>query len=265
MLNFLKKQPIEFYILILLPLIALACFMIFDRIFLEMLDRNLGKSAKYYLFFSGPLLPAGFIFVYEYLFIKAALIVKNYIKTSKTAVSAFKFSWLEFYKNFKSLIFLSVAIGFSALINNLLIGRITLLIPAEKIKQTSQLLMSWDYALFKTYPPFWLQNFFKPFMGAVLLNSYLTLSALMGIIFLLLLVFKKTFLRKYILSLVLASTAGLPFWYFAPAIAPQPMYQNNIFKIEMPLNIQNSIDSAQKNMDSDLQKKNRGDRKALGR
>lgn len=237
MFNFLKKQTIEIYVLVILPLVWIAALIVFNPYFWPNFKTSSAKSLGFYAFFGGPFYKLAFLFLYNYLVVKACLFLKDLWqaeskkeKISSANLSGHLKSWL--------LVFLPISI--TGLANGLATWNLSWA-PAEKVALASFLANNWDYKVFGVYPAFWLQKFSGLIADTILINAYQGLTIVFPVIFFNLLMFKKVWFRQFALATLMAPMIAYPFWRFWPTISPNEMFRYNITKSEIPASIQNEL------------------------
>jgi membrane-associated phospholipid phosphatase len=103
--------------------------------------------------------------------------------------------------------------------------------------------MDWDWKLFGVYPPFWIHKFQNiPGLEPFLIWSYRNLNIIASAAFVLLLLNTK-FLKRFILTIYVATMMSFPIWVSVPAISPIGMYVNNNLKASVPKDIATYIKS----------------------
>ncbi|MEK7147212.1 MAG: phosphatase PAP2 family protein [Patescibacteria group bacterium] len=239
MFNFLKKQPVEFYILVIVPIIWITALIIFNPVFLSNLRILTLQSAGFYAFFGGPFFQLGFFILYNYLIAKACFFLKDLWQLKRAKQ---KISFAFFYPHLKSWALIFLPIGLAGFVNSLAATSLSLA-PADKVAAASVLINQWDYKIFGVYTAFWIQQFSGWLTDVLLINAYIGLTAILPAIFLGLLIFKKTRFRQFMLAILIAPMLGYPFWYIWPAVSPNEMFRYNVTKTVVPANIQNEIAS----------------------
>lgn len=242
MSNYLKRQPIEIYVLVVLPLAGLLLFAVFDPLFFKNYPlENLLRTLFYFIFVGGYFVQIFFAFLYLPLYKTTEIIGKFLI--AKRDGSAADYPALKPF--IKSWLFIFFIIAAPSFINSLIVGQVSATEPPALIASVSQTLMNWDYRLFGVYPPFWLQKFSaNHFLDTVLLESYRHLGTLLSIIFAGLLLKGRENFRKFFLAFFLAAIIGFPFWYLYPAISPDDMYRKNVLSLPVPPVIESRINNA---------------------
>ena len=120
----------------------------------------------------------------------------------------------------------------------LLLDQIYQLSP-EKVSWASQLVNSFDMTVFGGYVPFSLQRIpFSELSKTIFIQSYMLLTPILSMTFLLLLVTNVALFRKYVLAFLLTPLLSAPIWFMIPAVSPSDMYLRNVTSIEIPPAIQ---------------------------
>lgn len=105
----------------------------------------------------------------------------------------------------------------------------------------SNQMMNIDFNIFKTYPPFTLQILGKShFIEVILIYSYASLFTLVPV-FIPFSLLKKNVFRGFILSFFLSYALAWPLWYINPIIQPALMYKDNILQEQIPTAIKLAI------------------------
>lgn len=247
MFNFLKKQHVEFYVLIVVPLAWITALIILNPAFLDNLKTATLQSVGFYAFFGGPFYELAFLLFYNYLIIKACLFLKdwwltrqNFSKENLGWQARIKINSENFYWHLKCWVFVFLPISITSLANGLAIWDLSQVAP-EKVAQASLIINEWDYQIFGVYLVFWLQKFNGWLMDFVLINAYQGLTIVFPIIFFSLLMFKKNLFRQFTLAALMAPMIAYPFWRAWPAISPSGIFRHNITKSVIPADIKNEI------------------------
>ena len=238
-----EKIPIEFILLVVFPAIVFVSGLYISPSAITSIQGLVfSKSTAHFLFFGAGFFQVAFIVFYFYLIIKMAIFIKNALRKilfPEEQVPTLPFSVLR--KTLKSVTFLIIV--FSApsvlmLANMMQIGSTT----ATKVANTSNFLMYLDHTLFGVYVPFWLQKFSHiPILDFILFKSYIFLSVITSVIFVLLLIKDIDILRRFVAAFFLAIMLATPSYYIFPALTPFEMYRNNVTETVIPENIQTTI------------------------
>jgi len=118
---------------------------------------------------------------------------------------------------------------------------------AERISFFDNFFMQIDKTVFGVYLPFWFQdlnNHHKPvfdFFGLFIVKIYEILAFFLGILFVLLLLFKPNYFCKLSLSFGLTLLISPPLWFLFPAVSPLDAYINNVISTPIPTEIQATV------------------------
>jgi len=229
----LKQQPLETYLLVIVPLTLAAMLEIIDPVFLSNLKTEISSLIIFFSLLAGT---GGVVF----LFLVAVLSIYQVIKFLGARLTGN----LQQLKKIPLLLFsttyLLVVLGSFSLFSTLIVRYhlFTSFSPGD-IASASNYLMNLDYKLFGVYPPLWLQNFARyPWLDAPLIWSYRSLSLALATTTFFLAIGSTALFRRFVMALFFALFISLPFWYVLPAITPDEMYRRNILASAAPAGIQ---------------------------
>ncbi len=230
MMRFLHRQPIEFFVLVIAPFVALVALIAVRPVTLSTIDLPTLRSLVFLLFFGDLAFVLAFALVYFYCFGK---IFHHCAQTLCGRTS----SLLPFLK---SLAYTVACLGSYTALTGVIIGAVSAQSPA-RILAANATLERWDAAFFDAQPLVTLQAFsLFPAIDVALVVVYKNLALVLSLLALILLFYKSLF-RKFILSFALASFFSIPLWYAFPAISPDEMYRKNIFDVKSELPVQNQL------------------------
>ncbi|MFH1111782.1 MAG: phosphatase PAP2 family protein [Patescibacteria group bacterium] len=102
------------------------------------------------------------------------------------------------------------------------------------IPVNNQYLMELDKILFGSYVPFWFQDINNPyktffdFISPLLTFTYRLITAVIALLFIIVLAKNQTRFYQFFLAFVLCLIISLPLWYAIPALTPNYAYYQNI-------------------------------------
>ncbi|MFA4937537.1 MAG: phosphatase PAP2 family protein [Patescibacteria group bacterium] len=117
----------------------------------------------------------------------------------------------------------------------------------------NQSLMSLDKIIFGVYVPFWFQDIQNPlknlfnFLSPILTSTYRALTAIISLLFLIVLTQNYRRFYQFFLAFVLCLIISLPLWYAIPALTPNHAYYKNILKNPISEPIQTMMANYQPN------------------
>ncbi|MBI3632899.1 MAG: phosphatase PAP2 family protein, partial [Candidatus Vogelbacteria bacterium] len=235
-MGFLRKLPLEFYVLLLPAVLVCGSLYFSNNITLQNIDENsilLGSQLGRTIAFLFLVLIATRIFLYTVVISQAPDRDQNKRKKLDDLFSGL----LSAIFLFTSIILASGAVGTSALY----LFKVS---PIDKIITSSTKMMAMDYKIFGSYVPFILQGLGNK-MHIIEVTSIWSYTNLLTIIpiFGIISIFKKDVFRKFVLSFFIAVAISWPIWYFMPALQPGLMFKKNILNITVPTYIQQTIES----------------------
>lgn len=115
--------------------------------------------------------------------------------------------------------------------------------PTDKIITASESAMSLDLKIFGRYLPFALQDLGKIHaLEMAVIFSYESLTFLLAT-FAIIMLFKKDIFRKFIFSYFIAVALAWPIWYLMPSLQPGLMFKTNLLKISLPASVELAVAS----------------------
>lgn len=227
MKKFLRSQPVETYILLLLPCLILIASLVFSS---TTSGFGIAATLKVMLMsflLGGDYLAAAFVLLYIYLL--GRLLFRR--PESRTTFLIGVRSWL----------YLSIMIGVATAVTAVIVGWLSV-VPPQQMIAASEKLMALDKMIFGLYPPFWLHQVqLNTFIDTLLVYSYRAIGVFTALVLLALAGGHRTLFRQYLLAFFMVTLLALPFWQMLPAIAPNEMYRQNILENPIPASLQNSI------------------------
>lgn len=232
MKRFLRSQPIETYVLLLLP-----CLVLITAVFYSGTNAGFGiattlKVMLMSFLLGGDYLAVAFVLLYIYLFARLIYRLVNRKNAARGTLLIGVRSWM----------YLSLMIGAATAITAIIVGSLSV-VPHAHIISASEKLMALDKMLFGVYPPFWLHQIqLPPFVDTLLVYAYRAIGVFMALVLLALAGGHRTLFRQYLLAFFMATLLAMPFWKLLPAIAPNEMYRQNILQSEISEQLQ--VDTA---------------------
>ena len=232
MKHFLKRMPLEFYVLVL-PSIFLA---------IAFGGAGLLKSGLASFPVNKDVLSLENLFFYPlilFVFVRFVVFMFTTARDPETLNSSNNISLKTIYSIFFIILCLvlttySVALTTSWVFQN-----------ADSVRsiEISKKIMSFDFLVFKTYPPFVLQKLghYSHLLEVFIVNSYLHLFLLIKL-FLFVTFFKKDVFRKFVFAFFIGFLVTFPLWYMFPVMYPSGMYRVNVFNVEVPKDIRGYIE-----------------------
>ncbi len=248
-MQFLRRMPVEFYLLFFLFFI----FSISSLFFMQIQGLGLG-SLKFHLDHSllfGEAVFSILSVVIIYGFLKLFFLIFNFKKSPKSPKNTLIDLGKKCLIYTRALIFWVLLIGFVIITYSYALEFVYHSANPDMVAETSELIMRMDHALFGVYPTFFLQGFASiGSVGFLALLAYRQILFIISIVILAALFINPKLLRKFIISFVLAGFIGLPLWSLVPAISPAEMYVANTMGRPIPEYINREISGVEieKNM-----------------
>ena len=220
----------ETYVLIVIPILWILISGLCERPLFSVLGTENGDLWSRGLFFGGDMLRLSFAFFYFYIYFKlfawlSQLARSKFFKEPIPSSTNMK-------KFFSSFLYITMAIFCASFLLVFIVKQSSLLSSHERIIASSELYMKMDMALFPTDPRLWIIDALTHTRwDFVVTYVYRKINWAFVLVFTILLLFKKTLLRKYLITFFLAPTLALPLWIAWPAISPNEMYRNNMFHV----------------------------------
>ncbi len=213
----LRRFPIEFFILIVVPFFIFTTFFIFSPAAFSSFSLVTLRSVAFLLFFGDLAFVLAFSLAYFYCF----------GKLFHHCTQKFRGQPSTFFPFLKSLLCIVLLVGAHTALTGTIIDAVGTQSPA-RVLAANAALERFDVAMFDEQPLIIMQWFARvPFFDTLLVATYTNLGIILALLTLVLL-FNKLLFRRFILSFALTTLLGLPFWYFYPAISPDELYRKNV-------------------------------------
>lgn len=228
----LSRTHIETYILIFIPLLSLALWLLIDPSLFSQVLGTTSTELLYYLFFGWDYLQVAMGIVYIYATIKCISFAIHKARTSKNHPNHQTTTRSD--RTIVSFGYI-LATLLCALVATMLFTQIVFMPDPARVASASYLLTQADYTIFGAYVPLAIQSFPYPaWLAHTLLWSYINLSLVFSLVTLLVLIKSKRMFRQLIMGFILIPILSLPFWLWYPAIPPAEMYQANKLNLAYP-------------------------------
>lgn len=238
--NFLKKQPIETYVLMVFPAIGIITLLLFGKIHFSY------DTLLFYITFGGAFIVYFLLLVYLYYFIK---IVFLYVSFFAHKGNRYKENIVTIKQLIKNQIYFTLIIFLPGFFLDTLFDNLARANVSHVIWSTNRI-ADIDFFIFKKDVFFALGSFASSLGGAwssviswILVQSYVNLALILPIFLLVLFLKNKLLARKFILFFFVVQFISTPIYYAMPIIDPLTMYVFNILHINLPSRINMEVDS----------------------
>lgn len=243
LLNFKKlllSFQIETYFLIILPVLWILINSFTEK---SILLESKNDLVLWSFFYGGYLIKIGLQFFYLYIYFKIFIWLGQWLSTK---ISKEENTPTIHLKQFLlSIIYIMLAIGLINLVLVLSLRQLSAASSQASMIAASQLFMSMDKEIFGFYPQLWIQKFsMSSILDYLLLESYCKLPLFLTIVLMGLLLFHKTYFRKFLIAIFIAPFIAMPLWYALPAVTPNEMYRENMFSLQSITAIQKQYEKA---------------------
>ena len=167
-----------------------------------------------------------FGFFYELFFCLIA-VIESFPHTKKKRGAGSKLTTTN-WRHILSIFLIIILFSFATYSFTLFTGLLFKIASPLKTAIFGNIALSWDKAIFKTYPGIWLINKFGgTFLETIFLWTYNSLFPMISLLLVVSFFFNKKAFRKLVLSFFISWIIAFPIWFMFPTLSPDFMFRLN--------------------------------------